>query len=195
MRRRNDEVTLAEILRFASNDTLAANGLRRRDVDTNTAPAENSSPVPTRKPTRSGKKPRRESEHKEQVLLFQLLKANSGEYPDLAKAFAIPNGGQRHLFVAAKLKAEGVKAGSPDICLPVARCGFHGFWGEMKVGKNDLTEHQQQRFNQLSEDGYLCVVQWSAEAMLQSMIAYVKGEIECQSPTSKAKSYRYQEYL
>lgn len=142
-----------------------------------TAPVENVEPVPTRKPTRRAKKPRRENEHKAQVLLFRLLEAHSGEYPDLSKAFAIPNGGQRHVLVAVKLKAEGVKAGTPDICLPVARGGFHGFWGEMKVGTNDLTENQQDRFNQLSEDGYLCVVQWSAEAMLQSMIAYVKGEI------------------
>lgn len=127
---------------------------------------------------RNGKKSRREGEHNEQVLLFQLLNAHSVEYPDLAKAFAIPNGGQRHVLVAAKLKAEGVKAGSPDICLPVPRGGFHGFWGEMKAGRNGLTTRQQLRFNQLSEDGYLCVVQWSAEAMLQSMIAYVKGEIE-----------------
>ena len=35
--------------------------------------------------------------------------------------FHIPNGGSRHKAEAARLKAQGVKAGVPDLCIPVAR--------------------------------------------------------------------------
>ena len=41
--------------------------------------------------------------------------------PDLELLHAIPNGGKRDKVTAAKLKAEGVKAGIPDIFLPVPK--------------------------------------------------------------------------
>lgn len=42
--------------------------------------------------------------------------------PYLALAYAIPNGGKRDQITAGKLKAEGVKSGAPDICIPVPFC-------------------------------------------------------------------------
>ena len=56
-------------------------------------------------------------------------------------------------------KAEGVKAGVPDICLPVARRNFHGLYIEMKVGKNKQTPAQQEWDKQLSGEGYIVAVQ------------------------------------
>src|SRR5262245_64718583 len=46
--------------------------------------------------------------------------------------FAIPNGGARDVITAGRLKAEGVRAGVPDVCLPVARAGYHGLFLEVK---------------------------------------------------------------
>lgn len=43
------------------------------------------------------------------------------------RIFAIPNGGHRHLSVAAKLKAEGTTSGVPDLYVPQWR-----LWIEMK---------------------------------------------------------------
>lgn len=82
------------------------------------------------------------SEHQEQCALFHWATLNSSRLPELASMFAIPNGGHRHKAVASKMKAEGVKAGVPDIFLPVARGGFHGLFIEMKFGKNKLTKNQ-----------------------------------------------------
>ena len=45
----------------------------------------------------------------------------------VARIFAIPNGGQRSRAAGAKLKAEGVSAGVPDLYIPAWRC-----WVEMK---------------------------------------------------------------
>ena len=53
------------------------------------------------------------TEHEEQCALFEWADC---WFPMVsALLFAIPMGGHRHIAVAAKLKAEGVKAGVPDI--------------------------------------------------------------------------------
>ena len=72
------------------------------------------------------------SEHVEQVRLFTWAHYARAAHPELSLLYAIPNGGARHPVVAAKLKAEGVAAGVPDICLPVARGGFHALYIELK---------------------------------------------------------------
>lgn len=80
------------------------------------------------------------SEHKIQVALMDYLKL--ALRPEL-EARAIPNGGRRHISVANKLKAEGVRAGSPDIfiCLPGGKVA----WLEMKA-KNGSLEPEQKEF-------------------------------------------------
>ena len=70
----------------------------------------------------------RDIEHGEQVAVFEWSKWHFKKHPGLRLMFAIPNGGDRHEVVAAKLKAEGVKPDVPDIFLPVARCGFNGLF-------------------------------------------------------------------
>lgn len=57
------------------------------------------------------------TEHAEQVSLVQWLDAT---HHDLLY-FAIPNGGNRNIVTATKLKAEGVKAGVPDMFFPSLR--------------------------------------------------------------------------
>lgn len=50
--------------------------------------------------------------------------------------FSIPNGGERNVAVAARLKAEGVKKGVLDIFVAVPRGQYHGLWIEMKIEKH-----------------------------------------------------------
>ena len=51
-----------------------------------------------------------------------LIKEISLRYPAAAKLiYHVPNGGHRHKLVASKLKEQGVKAGVPDLVLPMAR--------------------------------------------------------------------------
>ena len=54
--------------------------------------------------------------------------------------FHIPNGGYRNAREAANLKRQGVKAGVPDLCIPVAKGGYHGLYIEMKTKKGKLSE-------------------------------------------------------
>ena len=97
-------------------------------------------------------------ESEEQEALFKWAEAMSGKYPCLRLMYHVPNGGHRSAAVAGKLKAEGVKAGVPDICLPSARGGYHGLYIELKAGKNTATKEQKEWLSALSEEGYKAVV-------------------------------------
>lgn len=63
------------------------------------------------------------SESTEQQHLFQWARMMSGAHPELALMYKITNEGRRSRANGARMVAEGMKKGLPDICLPVARGG------------------------------------------------------------------------
>lgn len=73
------------------------------------------------------------NEHAEQCFLFQWAHMRRRAHPVLRFLHAIPNGGERNGFVAAKLKDEGVKPGVPDLDLPVGRWNHIGLRIELKA--------------------------------------------------------------
>ena len=72
------------------------------------------------------------SEHAEQAALFRWAALASRAHPELRLLYAIPNGGARSKATAGRLKAEGVRAGVPDVCLPVPRNGLGALYIELK---------------------------------------------------------------
>ena len=97
------------------------------------------------------------SEHDLQTACVNWFRMQYREYAHLL--IAIPNGGQRDVRVARKLKAEGVVAGVPDLFLAVARGQSHGLWIEMKNGKaGRVSEHQHYMLDALERQGYKGVV-------------------------------------
>jgi len=95
------------------------------------------------------------SEHEEQKALFYWASVMLHRYPELKLLHAIPNGGLRNKVVAAKLKAEGVKPGVPDVCLPIPRGGFHGLYIEMKIIKGyKISDDQDWWAVKLRDQGY-----------------------------------------
>ena len=97
-----------------------------------------------------------------------------------ALIWATPNGGQRHIAVAAKMRKEGVLPGVPDLFIPEARGGYHGLFVEMKSGKNKATPAQVQIMGQLHERGYKCEVVNSLEYFDAVTSAYLRGDIKKQ---------------
>ncbi|MCK5602555.1 VRR-NUC domain-containing protein [Candidatus Pacearchaeota archaeon] len=77
--------------------------------------------------------------------------------------YAIPNGGLRNKVVAAKLKREGVKAGVPDVCLPVrSQCGTYiGLYIEMKAKGGRVRSNQKDWLEALAVAGHKTVVCWN----------------------------------
>lgn len=86
------------------------------------------------------------SEHQEQSALFRWAHLQECVYPELALLHATPNGGDRHPVVAAKLKAEGVRRGFPDVSLHVARGGYHALHIELKKMKGGRVTHEQREW-------------------------------------------------
>lgn len=72
------------------------------------------------------------TEEEEQAILFRWAELSRATMPELEMLYHIPNGGLRSKTEAARFKAAGVKAGVPDICLPVARGEYHGLYIELK---------------------------------------------------------------
>ena len=82
------------------------------------------------------------------------------QYCDLRKlpVYHIPNGGSRNKMEAANLKLQGVRAGVPDLCFPVAMRGYHGMYIEMKAGRNSTTDAQDAWLGLLKGNGYYTAV-------------------------------------
>lgn len=99
-------------------------------------------------------------EHYEQVMLFHWIDdLMSARFPFLEAAFAIPNGGHRHIAVAKKLKAEGVRSGVPDVFLPYVTVDHAGLFIEMKrtKGGRESAEQIQWRLDLRSRGYQVCV--------------------------------------
>jgi hypothetical protein len=100
----------------------------------------------------------RELERPHQVALIKWVRSVMNIYPMLKLLYAIPNGGDRNLRVARKLKAEGVLAGVADLCLPAARRGYHGLYIEMKSEEGVATKEQKEFLRDVSAEGYCAVI-------------------------------------
>lgn len=115
------------------------------------------------------------TENQEQAALFEWASMSEGRHPELKLLHSIPNGGYRPPRTAAILKATGVKAGVPDICLPVARGGFYGLYIEMKREKGgSLSASQRVWLNRLDKQGYRAVVCKGFEAARAEILNYLE---------------------
>ena len=95
------------------------------------------------------------TEQSEQMALIQWAEYNRAAYPQLRLLHHIPNGGSRMKAEAGRLKAMGVKAGVPDLFLPVARGGFHGLYIELKRLESGKASAVQRRWMEaLRAEGY-----------------------------------------
>ena len=117
-------------------------------------------------------------EGNEQEALFAWALYAAGAMPELGLMFHVPNGGSRNRIEAAKLKRQGVRAGVPDICLPVARGGFHGLFVELKYGRNKATDRQTAWLDALRSQGYLAVECVGWDTAREVITKYLKGEIK-----------------
>jgi hypothetical protein len=117
--------------------------------------------------------PEARSEHHIQTHFMVLVKDRLAEYPELWGMHATPNGGKRQYMTAALLKAEGVKAGYPDISLDVPRVPYHGWRCEFKYADNRPSPEQEEWLAYLRAQGYYVTVKWSAMAALRDVLSYL----------------------
>ena len=143
----------------------------------------------------------RELERPHQVALIKWVRMVEDLYPVLRLLYAVPNGGDRNLRVARKLKAEGVLAGVADLCLPAARRGYHGLYLEMKSETGAATEEQKEFLRSVSAEGYCAVIAQGVEEARETLEWYIsitdhepppvlKTKLICQSHISGKKRER-----
>lgn len=113
------------------------------------------------------------TEAQEQKSLIEWAKWQEKKYPELKLLYHCPNGGTRNKMEAANLKRQGVKAGVPDLFLPVPRSPKHGLFIEMKVGRNKCTDNQKKWIRNLLEQGYEVKVCYSCEEAIQVIKKYL----------------------
>lgn len=115
-------------------------------------------------------------EDMEQAAVIRWADLSRGKWPELAMLYAVPNGGQRHRAIGAKLKRGGVRPGVPDLCLPVPRKGAHGLYVEMKRSRgvpSDVKPHQREWIERLNGQGYKAVVCFGADQAIETIREYL----------------------
>ena len=128
------------------------------------------------------------SEHQSQAAVIDWWRLACKGYglPEFA-LMAIPNGGARHPAVGRKLKAEGVRAGIPDLFLAARRKLYFGsggpsdyeylpgFWIEMKRRPNKPSAEQEAVIHYLLQHGYCVGTCYSADEAIKVIKAYLRG--------------------
>jgi len=122
------------------------------------------------------------SESSEQIALFEWAAFVGGAIPELSLLFAVPNGGARSKATAARLKNEGVKAGVPDLCLPVRTDLYGALWIELKrpgtrlKPKGRVSEAQKEWLGALQAHGQCAAVCFGWGEARDMILAYLRGE-------------------
>lgn len=93
--------------------------------------------------------------------------------PEIYKrTHSTPNGGLRHEATAGRMKAEGQKKGYPDLSYDKPRGIYCGMRIELKYGRNKPSPEQIAFLNQLSDDGYYCVLCYGDKEAIDAILHY-----------------------
>lgn len=115
-------------------------------------------------------------EAEEQKCLMQWARYNTAAHPELKLLYHVPNEGKRSYRAGRELKAQGLKTGVPDICLPVPRGKFAALYIELKRRKGGRTSEQQQEWiDNLNRAGNRAIVCRGWEEAAEEIVKYLKG--------------------
>lgn len=112
-----------------------------------------------------------ESGHQE--ALFSWAGYNMQRMPELEYLHHVPNGGKRDKATAIALKRQGVKAGVPDVVLPVPRGEYNGLYIELKAGSNTTTANQKSWLKFLRQQGHYTAICYSWQLAAELIERYL----------------------
>lgn len=114
------------------------------------------------------------TEAQEQEALFRWAAYAAGRWPQLRLLYHVPNGGSRHPAEAAHMKAQGVKPGVPDICLPVPVGRFAALYIELKRKRGGrVSEEQRGWIEALNRAGNRAVVCRGWDEAREEIVRYL----------------------
>lgn len=114
------------------------------------------------------------SEHDLQVQIVTRSLSMAERHPEILLLHAVPSGDWRGWGTGKKLKAEGVIPGVPDLCMPVARGGFHGFYMEVKKASGHVRSDQWEFMEALHAQGYFVRVVNSLSVAMEIIENYLE---------------------
>lgn len=117
-----------------------------------------------------------ETEDEAQAAVFLWAEYAAAAYPCLRLMYHIPNEGKRSITYGARLKRLGMKRGVSDICLPVARGGYHGLYIELKAAGGKPAPEQKDFLRSVNIEGFLGVLCHGSREAITLIERYVKGE-------------------
>lgn len=130
---------------------------------------------PVRKPV-AEKKPALPipTESEEQQAVMEWAEAASGKWPELRLLYHVPNEGLRSMATGGRMRAEGLKSGVPDLCLPSAHGQYHGLYIEMKRTQGSKTTPEQKEWlAALEAEGYQTALCRGADAAIEIITDYL----------------------
>lgn len=86
--------------------------------------------------------------------------------------YAVPNAARRSAPQAARLKAEGMLAGVPDLVIPEPNGRYHGLYVEMKTPTGTLTVEQKRIGDELRRRGYRVEIARSVTQFMEIVEGY-----------------------
>ena len=133
-------------------------------------------------------------EQTEQILFFELLEPYLTTYSTWKYWHHIPNGEDRHVAVARKLKQMGTKAGIADVQYPIPRGRYIGCWLEFKRPANKLLAETKPAYKRhakvragsdqdaflrdMAANGHFVQVVHKAEQAFKLAMMYEKGLLD-----------------
>ena len=114
-----------------------------------------------------------ERQHQQAVMKWARQPSIRERWPELALLHHIKNETTGGAAEVAADKAMGVKKGVPDLCLPVARGGFHGLYIEMKTPSGKASAAQRWWVTRLTEQGSRAVVCHGYDAAVAELCWYL----------------------
>lgn len=118
-----------------------------------------------------------ESQEQQKIIRWWALACHHHSLPEWL-LFAIPNGGARTQRYGARLKAEGMRPGVPDLMLAVPRGGHNALFIELKQGKGRLSLNQKAMLKLLEAQGYATAVPYGFEQARAAIENYLGEQYE-----------------
>lgn len=118
--------------------------------------------------------------HKARILSEAEEQIQVVEYCELKgiPIYHIPNERKCSAKAGARLKAQGVKAGVPDLCIPIPNDKYHALYIEMKAKGGKITNQQKQWIELLRSNGNLAVVCYGAKNAIALIELYLENQVE-----------------
>jgi len=118
------------------------------------------------------------TEHAHQTAFFCWIMQQTVD-ERLKFSFAIPNGGERNIKVASRLKAEGTRQGVADTFIPIPVGTYHGLWIEFKKpGRENhkeggLSDEQVKWRDYFISQNYAYFVAYSYRQAIDAVVIYL----------------------